>query len=134
MSPNSVILYIFYSKTIKQCLAFIADLKIKHLGYKEETGIIVPTVCLWLELGKFNSPSPNLLLHTRTHSVYREIKGLPCFLAQFPSFIIRDYLSHLHMVPTQTREKEEKGKRREKKQQAGFCLYKQGEMENASMY
>lgn len=54
------------------------------------------------------------------HTVYREIKGLPCFLAQFPSFIIRDYLSNRHMVPMQTREKEEKGKKR--KEAAGWVL------------
>lgn len=41
MSPNSVILYIFYSKTIKPHLAFIADLKINHWGYKEKTEIMV---------------------------------------------------------------------------------------------
>lgn len=39
MSPNSVILYIFYSETIKACLAFIADLKINHWKSIEETEV-----------------------------------------------------------------------------------------------
>lgn len=91
MSPSSVILYIFYGKTIKQCLAFIAGLKINHSRYKEESEVMVPTVCFRLELGNLNSP-PNLLLHTHTctHALnLQRIVGLQSFLAQFPSFVIR---------------------------------------------
>lgn len=126
MSPNSVILYIFYSKTIKQCLAFIADLKINPSGYKEETEVTVPIVCLWLELEKLNFPPPNLSLHI--YSSYREITVFQSFLAQFPSSIITGDLSNMCMVHTHTQ-----GNRRRaiEKNWAEFCLYKWEDIKNA---
>ena len=62
----------------------------------------------------------------------QRIAGLQSFLAQFPGFIITEYLSNVCMVHMQTRE-EEKENREEKKNQAGFCLYEWEEMKNSTM-
>lgn len=94
---------------------FLADLKINHSRYKEETEVAVPIARLWLECGKLNSPPPHLsYTHMHTLNLHRNNRfaGFP---AQFPSFIITEYLNNMHMAHTQTREEEEKGKREEKK-------------------
>lgn len=123
MSPNSVILYIFYSKTIKQCLAFIAGLKINHSGYEEETGFTVPIGCLWLELGKLKlSSTQRLVRHIHTYSIYREITGLQSFLVQFPSFKITDYLSYTCMVHTPGGKKKRKARKKKRRIGLGFVF------------
>lgn len=91
MSPNSVILYIFYSETIKQCLAFIADLKINHWGFKEDTEVMVPIVRLWLESEKMHSPSPRLSRCTGTYLTYSKRTDLQSSPDRFPSFLTMEH-------------------------------------------
>lgn len=107
MSPNSVILYIFYSETIKQCLAFIADLKINHLGYKEDTEVMVPIVCLWLKLEKMHSPLPELSLHMHRLNLQQENRfaELSCPISQLHHYRV------LRCSKTREAEKEKKGEK-----------------------
>lgn len=76
------------------------------------------------------SSTQSLVTHIRTYSSYREITVLQSFLAQFPSSIITGDLSNMCMVYQHSRE-EEKDKRKEKNW-AGFCIYKWGDMKNAT--
>lgn len=127
MSPNSVILYIFYRATIKQCLAFIADLKINHWGYKEDTEVMVPIVCLCSELEKMHSPPPKLSQLIGTYSIYSNITDLHSFPAQFLSFITTEYWGTL-------RQGRQGRKREEKRIELGFVFIGRKGLKNASMY
>lgn len=69
-----------------------------------------------VRMGKLKLSSTQcLVMHIHTYSSYREITGLQSFLVQFPSFTITEYLSYMHMVHMHPVEREEKGKRNEKK-------------------